>query len=186
VSYRRYLNTDSNVHFTYVTVRTNIKRIFADITVAICVRYLPKIERLSSRHETHSMDYTSRATYLQLTYILTAIRIFKMNMGTSTQLTTQTFSTIVRLKHQDVPMVYILIFHKPLLLKTWVLNLAVGVQQAATPVFGLIKNLQLRCKMQCLKKCIDSLIHTQKNSPHNLLEFCTWCTEKETFVTHAE
>jgi hypothetical protein len=66
------------------------------------------------------------ATYLQLTYILAAMRIFKMNMETSTQLTTQTFPTVVRLNYQDVPMVYILICCKTLLLKTWVLNLAVG------------------------------------------------------------
>ena len=103
------------------------------------------------------MEYTSQASYLQLTYILTAIRIIKMKMETSTQLATQTFRSIVRLKYEDVPVVYTLIFCKPLLLKTWVLNLAVGVKQAAALVFGLIKNLQLRGKMQCLKKCIHSL-----------------------------
>jgi hypothetical protein len=63
------------------------------------------------------MEYTSRATYLQLTYIMTAIRIFKMNMETSTKLTTQTFPTIVPLKDQDIPMVYILICGKPLFKK---------------------------------------------------------------------
>jgi hypothetical protein len=103
----------------------------------------------------HSVKYTSRATCMQLTYILTALRIFNMNMETFTQLTTRTFPAVVRLKYQDAHMLCC----KPLLLKTWVLNLAIGAQQASTLIFGLIRSLQLRGKMQCLKKYIHALIY---------------------------